>query len=109
VVQKRGLARIIIVDGSPLVGIAQERVGALGGVNTLAVPNSVDDLLTRGALDEDFCLTHDGHLDRVADAGVVVELVKFGAPLEDVWGSAFKDRPGGNEDASKLEDVGGLA
>lgn len=108
-VQKGGLAGVIIVNRSPLVGIAQERVGALCGVDTLAIPDGIDDLLAGGALDEDFCLTHDGHLDGIANAGVVVELVELGAPLEDVWGSTFKDGPGGDEDAGELEDVGGLA
>ena len=98
------------MDGSPLVGIAQERVGALGGVDTLAAPNGIDDLLTGGALDEDFCLAHDGHLDGVSDAGFVVKLIELvGTPLKDVWGSAFEDGPGGDEDSSELEDVGQLA
>ena len=109
-VQKWGLAGIVIVDGRPLVGIAQERVGALGGVDTLAVPDGVDDLLAGGALDEGLCLAHDGHLDGVADAGLVIKIVEFvGAPLEDVWWGAFEDGPGGDEDAGELEDVGPLA
>ena len=97
------------MDGSPLIGVAQERVGALGGVDTLAAPNGIDDLLTRRALDKVFCLAHDGHLDRVADASLVVELVKLGTSLEDIWGSTFEDGPGRNEDAGEFEDVGELA
>ena len=93
------------MDGSPLISVAQERVGALGGIYTLATPNGVDDLLTGRALDKVFCLAHDGHLYGVADAGLVVELVKLGASLEDIWGSAFEDGPGGNEDAGEFEDV----
>lgn len=110
-VQKRGLAGVIIVDRSPLVGVAQERVRALGSVDTLAAPNGIDDLLAGGALDEHFGLAHDGHLDRVADAGpAVVKVVDLlAAPLEDVGGSAFEDGPRGDEDAGELEDVGGLA
>ncbi len=108
-VQKGSLARVIIVDGSPLIGVAQERVGALCGVDTFAAPNGIDDLLTGRALDEVFCFAHDGHLDRVADASLVLEVVKLGASLEDIWGSAFEDGPGGDEDAGEFEDVGGLA
>lgn len=108
-VQKRSLARVIIVDGGPLIGVAQERVGALSGVDTLAAPNGIDDLLTGRALDEGFRLAHDGHLDGVADAGPVVKLVKLGAPLEDVLGGAFEDGPGGDENAGEFKDVGGLS
>lgn len=84
-------------------------MGALGGVDTLAAPNGIDDLLTGGALDEGFCFAHDGHLDGIADASSVVEVVRLCAPLEDVLRGAFEDGPGGDEDAGEFKDVGGLS
>ena len=85
-------------------------MGALSCVHTLAAPNGIDDLLTGGALDEDLGLAHNGHLDGVADTGLVVKVVNFlAALLEDVRGSAFEDGPGGDKDAGELEDVCPLA